>query len=136
MDSELKKPFEMVFKILKMCGMWQDGKQTWSYFVAGYVVHFISLELCIACQLMYVLLAEEIEIIIDVLGGCVAFIALLFKCFNFLHKIEKIIKMAKSLNLLLESTGKSMHSDRPLIKKEVAFAYKIFKVLITWVILT
>jgi hypothetical protein len=99
-------------------------------------VHFISLELCIACQLVYALLAEEIEIIIDVFGTCIAFTALLFKCFNFLHKIKKIIKMAKSLNLLLESSGESMYSDRPLIKKEVAFVCKIFKVRITWVILT
>ncbi|CRL02774.1 CLUMA_CG016009, isoform A [Clunio marinus] len=44
MDIELFKPFKLIFKKFQWFGMWQDGEQTWAYFIFGYLLHLLLLK--------------------------------------------------------------------------------------------
>lgn len=102
MNSELLKPFNLCFKILKFLGLWQDGLQSSAYRIIGYLSHFAMFELCIVGQVLYMINAdrtdEKIEDWIDSLRIFIVCISLVARSFNFIAKIDKISKAVKAVN--------------------------------------
>ena len=58
MDADLSTNFNLFFRMLKVLGLWQDGNQSWKYFIYGYLLHFVLVELNICGQILYVINVE------------------------------------------------------------------------------
>jgi hypothetical protein len=131
MDSEPFKPFEWCFWIFKTLGMWQDGNQTWKYFILGFFIHFISIEVQIILQFVYTINALDLFDIVDAFGLLTVFSALCFKCINFFIKIRKIVKLVDMLKTLLDFSADQRHADRMHIRKQVTRIMKVMKIFIS-----
>lgn len=127
MDTELFKAFRLLNKILKASGIWQDGNQSWKYFIIGHLFRFIIVEY----NLVILSIALETDKFEDFMKGLL-FIAsqtvLLIKCWNFLIKIRDIQKCFRNLLELLNFSADDRFKTRSQIKKHVADGYKIYKI--------
>lgn len=83
MDAELFKPFKLCFWLFKSAGMWQDGQQSWTYFIFGYLTHFVLIEVYLVCQFIYAYQAENLIDLVDAIGLTTAYITGVFKSVNF-----------------------------------------------------
>jgi hypothetical protein len=131
MDAELYKPFELVFKVFKSFGMWQDGNQTWRYFFCGFAFHFCLIYVFFILEFIYGFRSDSLVNSIDALGVGFAVFAEAFKSINFFVKIRKIGKLLESLNELLKFSADERFADRAHIRKTVKFTLKVHKIL--WV---
>lgn len=127
MDADLYKPFKLSFWVLKKLGMWQDGNQSWSYFVFGHLLHFLFVDLNVVSQIMYAINAKDLHDFIDTLGLLITITASMLKGFHFFVKLKKFKKLFETLESLLEFSFKEKYSDRKQIKIQVAKVYKIYK---------
>ena len=128
MDEKLFKPFEVLFKVLKCTGMWQNGSQSWTYFFAGFLFHFFSIVVYLGFELIYAAKAETFNDMIDALGLSVTFIAMLFKWINFLYKIKKIEKSVEHLIALMTFSINERLETRDHIRSSVDYGFKAFKI--------
>jgi hypothetical protein len=128
MDSELYKPFKLNFWLFKTVGMWQDGNQSWLYFIFGYIFHFFVIECYVICQFVYAINADNLADTVDALGYCITNITVALQSVNFFIRVRRFEKILESLNSLLEFSATSWHKERVHIKQEVAFAFKVYKV--------
>ena len=101
MNTELFKPFNLCFRVIKTLGMWQDGQQTWRYFFLGFLFHFLTIELFLICQVVYIAKGENFEQLIETMALFLVILALSLKSFE---RIRRIIKTVEVLNQLLEFT--------------------------------
>lgn len=136
MDEDLYKPFKLCFLLFKTFGMWHDGKQSWSYLILGYLAHFICIEVYVALQFIYVFKADNLIDSTEALSLAVTDLAMLFKCWNFFHKLKKIIALVDYLEALLKFSYNSNEPGRFLLRSQVKFGYKVFIVFWSTVIMT
>lgn len=127
MNAELYKPFKLIFLIFKTTGMWQDGEQSWLYFIVGYLLHFFLIELCIVGEFIYAYNAKNLEDFIETMGLTMTYISEMFKCLNFFYKLRSIKKSVETLNLLLKFSSDERWESRGKIKSQVALVFKVIK---------
>jgi hypothetical protein len=125
MDSELNKPFKFCFYLFKKLGMWQNGKQSWRYFILGFSAHFVAILFTI-CHFIFAFKSQNLIDFTDSIGLAMLNLAAAFKCWNFFIKISKIEKLFESLKELLEFTAQS-DTKRDKLKSQVNFGFKVFK---------
>jgi hypothetical protein len=128
MDSELYKPFKLLFKVFKTLGMWQDGNQKWKYLIFGFALHFIWNEICLLAYVNSAFRVEKLSEKIEVFGHLILVLTIVLKSFNFLVKIKVIVKLVDTLNELLKFSADERFADRVHVRKQVAFAFKVYKV--------
>jgi hypothetical protein len=126
MDAELFEPLNLVMRSLKVTGLWQDGTQSWAYFVLGHISRFIIIE----CSIVLIVLALDPNNLQEANES--AFLAavmviLAVKSWNFLVKIKNIQKSFRILLGLLEFSYDDRFKDRSHLKVQVAIPLKIFK---------
>lgn len=126
MDSELYRPFNLCFKVLRAQGAWQDGKQTWKYFFAGYLVHFMVVELYVASEAIVIFTAKELIDIVGPLGFFLTRLVNTIKWANFLINFYSIMALLESLEQTLVFAPNPLHGKRVELKEQVALVYKIF----------
>jgi hypothetical protein len=127
MDVELFKPFKLIFSVFKVTGMWQDGNQSWIYFILGYFAHLLFFELCLLGELLYVFNAEGLEDYVEGIGMTFTYISAVFKCLNFFYKLKLIKKSVETLTALLEFSADERWKSRDHVKAQVAFGLKVYK---------
>lgn len=130
MDADLLKPFKFCFLLLKALGLWQDGNQTWIYFVFGYFFHFVMIELYIVGLLLYIPNLENLDDWVDLLRMLFVYLGLAMKCFNFFLKIGNIKNCYKNLECLLENIKFQWFNTRQHIKKRANQCFRIY--IIFW----
>ena len=126
MDTDLSQPFKLCFHTLKALGFWQDGNQTWSYFVFGYLLHFFIYGCYIIGQTLNFSHIENLQDWVDIIRMYFIYWTLTAKCFNFYIKIKKIKKCYKTLECILEETkdfGSRQHT-----RKRANQIFKIHKI--------
>lgn len=126
MDAELYRPFELCFKVLKAQGAWQDGKQTWRYFFAGYFVHFLVVELYIASEAVVIFTAKELIDVVGPLGFFLTRLVNTIKWVNFLINFHSIMSLLESLERTLVFARDPLRGKRVELKEQVALVYRIF----------
>lgn len=137
MDSELYRPFEVCFKIFKVCGMWQDGNQSWAYFFLGYSAHIFFLDIYLISIFIYAFQTDNLIDFTEAFGLGVINLAMFFKCVNFFIRIKSVMKSLESLKSLLElSAPRNFNSSRSLLKTQVNFGYKVFKIFYAVIVVT
>jgi hypothetical protein len=130
MDAELKKPIDVIFKVFKTMGMWQDGKQTWRYFICGSLFHIFTLYLFLALALMHMISADNLVDFASSNVGFTCCLTVALKGINFFVRVRKVDKLIASLESLLKFSADKNHPERVHVKKEVDFAFKIYKVFL------
>jgi hypothetical protein len=135
MDAQLSKLFNLCFWILKKTGMWQDGNQSWTYFIIGYLMHFVIIDLNILGQIAYVANATNLVDLIDALGLVISYMAVLFKCINFFCRLKRIETLVESLNELVIFSADERFQERQQIKTQIAIVLKIWKVFLFSIVL-
>jgi hypothetical protein len=136
MDAELFKPFEFIFKVLKKLGLWQDGNQTWRYFYCGYTFHFICVYTFFIFLFIYGLNAENFIDIVEPFGVGIAVFTLMLKSIIFFVNVRGFGKFLDNLNELLDFSADKTFADRARIRKEVNFAFNVFRGLSTTAVTT
>lgn len=127
MDSELFKPFKLCFWVFKSAGMWQDGNQSWTYFIAGYLVHFVLIDIYLVCQFIYAFKAENLIDLVDALGLTTTYLSEICKCINFFAKLKLIKKLLETLEALLKFSADERFANRNHVRVQVAFSLKVYK---------
>lgn len=127
MDAELFKPFKLCFWLFKSAGMWQDGQQSWIYFVFGYLAHFVLIEVYLVCQFIYAYQAENLIDLVDAIGLTTAYITGVFKSVNFFYKLKIIKKSLQTLENLLRFSADERFAERKHVRQQVAFCFKVYK---------
>jgi hypothetical protein len=127
MNSELYKPFKWIFKVFKDLGMWQDGNQTWKYFIFGFAFHLICNELYLLGLVISAFRVEKLPEKIEVFGYFILNFTVILKSFNFFAKVKVIVKLVYILNELLKFSADERFADRVHVRKQVAFAFKVYK---------
>jgi 7tm Odorant receptor len=127
MDVELFKPFKLAFWVFQVTGMWQDGNQTWTYFILGHLVSLVMIELYIGGVLVFAYNAQTIKDVIDAFGIVATQTAEMFKCWNLFYKLKNVKKSLETLNSLLEFSADDRWKSRNHVKSQVAFGLKIYK---------
>jgi hypothetical protein len=128
MAAELYKPFKTMFSVFKLVGMWQDGNQSWTYFILGYFIHFSFIELCLLGELICAYHDESLVDLIETLGLTFTYIAEMLKCWNFFLKLKIIQKAFETLTELVEFSADERLKNREHLKSEIAFGFKVFKI--------
>jgi 7tm Odorant receptor len=137
MDAELFKPFKLCFFIFKRLGTWQDGNQSWIYFVLGYLVHFIAIIVFMNLQLIFAIKSTNLVGFTNSISLAITNLAVTFKWLNFLIKIHAILKAVETLKALLEfSAPKDKTKHRKLLRSQVQFGHKVFKVFLVTALFT
>lgn len=137
MDAELFKPFKLCFFLFKSLGTWQDGNQSWIYFILGYSIHFIGIFVYMIFQFIYALKSSNLVEFTDAICLTITNLAVTCKCLNFFVKIKAILKSVETLKKLLElSEPKEKANKRNLLRLQVTFGYKVFKVFWTTALVT
>jgi hypothetical protein len=136
MDSELYKPFTLTFKVFKTLGMWQDGNQTWKYFIFGYAFHFSTVYLFLTCLFLHAIEVKNVVDFADSFRITILVFTVALKSLNFFITVRKLTKFLHSLNELLNFSSDPMYQNRSHVRQQVAFVYKIFKVFGTFSILS
>lgn len=129
MDKELFKPFKMVSLVFKPLGLWQDGKQSWTYFIFGYAFHFVFYELYCFAFLIHGIKANNAEDIIDSVGFFSLKLAESCKAINFFIRLKNMKKLFDTLAKLLEFSADDRWKNRDQLKQEINFALKIYKMM-------
>lgn len=129
MDAELFKPFKTVFWVLKPLGLWQDGNQSWTYFILGYAFHLIFYELYSLAFFIRGMEATNAQDIIDSAGLFSLKLAESFKAINFFIGLRRIKKLFGTLTRLLEFSADDRWKNRDQLKQEINFALKIYKIM-------
>jgi 7tm Odorant receptor len=127
MNVELFKPFKLIFSVFKVTGMWQDGNQSWTYFILGYFAHFLFFELCLLGELLYVFNTENLEDLVEGIGMTFTYISAIFRCWNFFYKLKLIKNSVDTLTALLEFSADERWKFRDHVKSQVAFGLKVYK---------
>ncbi|CRL02769.1 CLUMA_CG016002, isoform A [Clunio marinus] len=125
MDKNLYKPLAFCFEVLKRFGLWQDGKQTWSYFFLGYLFHLVFIELILCFQIVYLTKTTDVMDFIESFSHITALFAAMMKSFIFIWKLKSIKKSVDSLN---EMISNSRFSNNDHMKREVLIVFRIFKI--------
>ena len=136
MDAELFKPFKLCISIFKTAGMWQDGNQTWAYFILGYLFHFTFLEVYTLLVAIYAFKAENLVDFVDAFCLTIALLAQIFKSVNFFYKLKLIIKQIETLDSILVFSADKRFERREKVRAQVAKAFLVFKVLLTTAAMT
>jgi hypothetical protein len=126
MEAELFKPFKLVLRCLKVTGLWQDGTQSWTYFILGHFSRLIIIE----CSIVLVVLGLDLKNLQEaneLVFHAAIMTILAVKSWNFLLKIKNIQKTFRILLDLLEFSSDDRFKDRSHLKVEVAIPLKIFK---------
>lgn len=132
MDKELYQPFKTCFRIIKTIGMWHDGKQSWIYFICGYLAYFIYLQCYMIGMFTYAFQAVDLIDFTEAIGLAFTALALAFKTMNFLMKISRIVALVESLKVLLEFSSSGLNeNNRELLRLPIRFCYKCFIVFWT-----
>lgn len=128
MDAELFKPFKTMFMVLRVLGMWQDGNQTWTYFIVGYLYHFILIGIYFVYAVVFTIFAaESLEDFVDLFGMAATYAAMMFKWINFFYKLKSIKKSLETLTSLMEFSADERWKTREHVKSQVAFGFKVYK---------
>lgn len=120
------RSIRLSFKMLKVFGWWQDGNQSWGYFVYGYLMNFFLIEYLIIAQVIYIWSIQKIEQLIAVLGLFLTLVSLFAKSANFLVRIKKIIQSVADFEDLLKVSENALVADRIRIKKKSRYIYNFF----------
>jgi hypothetical protein len=128
MTAELYKPLETMFSLFKFVGMWQDGNQSWTYFILGYLVHFSFIELCLLGELICAYHDESLVDLIETLGLTFTYIAEMLKCWNFFLKLKIIQKAFETLQELVEFSADERWKNRQHLKSKTSFGFKVYKI--------
>lgn len=132
MDStgDLFKPLNICFKIFKILGLWQDGSQSWSYFIYGYLVHFVMIYVQMCFQVNYLFNASDIADFIDTIGMFTAFVGTTFKYSLWLYNIKDIIKLVEMLKEDLRFSSDVRFGERKHIVRQSTIVLRVY--LIFW----
>jgi hypothetical protein len=131
MDTKLFEPLNFALKTLKASGMWQDGNQTWFYFIAGHILRFVFME----GSFVVMIVAVDTHNFQNLIKSSVFLacqIVLLIKSYNFLFKIKHIQGMFRNLLDLLKFTSDERFKPRNHIETNVAFGLQVYKAF--WVV--
>lgn len=128
MDAKLNEPFEVLFKVLKATGMWQDGNQSWMYFFAGFGFHLLFVGVYFALVIIYTVRESSFADAIEAIGQSVILTSLIFKWINFYYRIKSIKKIHEDLNSLLEFSKDERRVNHDKVKCCVASALKCYKI--------
>jgi hypothetical protein len=123
MNANILKPINFCFRVFKTFGLWQDGNQTWRYFILGNFFNFVYINNHIIWQLVYAVNAKNLIDFIDVLSLIVTNTSATFKIVQFITKIKNILATFESLKQLLKLT------NHEKVSTQVNFAAKIYKIL-------
>lgn len=132
MDVELKKPFEVTFKILKFYGLWMDGGETLFYKIRG-----IS-TILICSILFWILLFAEIlkkEESLEIAYSITFFVPCTIYIVRIIDFIEKIQSMKMFYESFEEVKSKLVINDH-FIRKRLKFCFKAFSACFGGVIIS
>jgi hypothetical protein len=127
MDFELFKPLKLALRALKLTGMWQDGNQSWSYFILGYILRFIFFELNFITIAMEIAVQQCQEEVVKLLFYIALLTVLEFKGWSFIFNIKNIQRSFRDLMNLLVFSADDRRKSREQIKTKVTAGYKIYK---------
>lgn len=126
MDQSLYKPIKMCFLLLKTFGMWQDGNQSWIYLIFGSFAHIIFVQLYMTCMFIYSFQAEDLVDFTEAFGLASTTLGFSIRCLNFFYRINSIVKLVNSLEVLLKFSETQEHSV--ILRSKVRFGYNIMKI--------
>lgn len=135
MEAELFKPLNLCFWVLKVCGMWQDGKQTWKYFFLGYLFRFLVIELFLIGQVLYMADEKIFSELIKTLSFFVLYFTMWTKSVNFLARIQKILKSVENLKELLDFSRRDPPRTRDNIRKRTQLIFNLFRIFLCIVVI-
>jgi 7tm Odorant receptor len=136
MDAKVSQPFEFTFRVFKVTGMWQDGNQSWKYFVYGYSLHFVFLVLYLLCQIKYAINAVGLNDLVETISLAATYAAEILKCWNFFIRINFIVKSYEGIKDLMENSDYPGAGNRERVIRPVRKAFKILKVFWFTAVLT
>lgn len=132
MNAELFKPLKICFKVFKVLGLWQDGTQSWTYFITGFIFHFFIIYVFFAGEILYAFFeAKDLIEFIDVLGLSTAFLAVIAKSINLFMKLKNVKQSVSSLEHLLKFSAIDDHSPRLKLQARIDFVIQVYKVFVT-----
>ena len=127
MDAELFRPFKLAFTILKKTGMWQDGKQSWSYFILGHLSILAIIQVLWLLYLIFALKAQNVEDFVEASGYVASQTAEMFKFWNFYFKLSRIENSVETLARLIKFSADNRWKSRNGLKSWIALELKIHK---------
>jgi hypothetical protein len=128
MDADFYNPFDRITKVLKSLGMWQDGNQTWRYFFCGLFFHLICIYLYFILEFIYGFNPNNSLVdSADALAVGFAVLTTALKSINFFIRVRSFGKYIDHLNELLNFSADEKFANRAHIRKEVNFAFKVYK---------
>jgi hypothetical protein len=121
MEEELFNPFNKIFLAFKVFGMWQDGRQSWTYFILGYLNHIIGMELCLLGEIIRAYKDTGFEDFIETAGIILTYTSGVLKSINFVYKLKIIQKTFDALRELVKFTADDRWKNREQLKARISF---------------
>jgi hypothetical protein len=128
MDADLYKPFKIVFKVLEKLGLWRKSDQTYRSFVSCCAFQFTLICIYVTAMMIYGFKAENLIDFVDSFSVGIATFTMALKTINFFIRIRGFGKFLENLNSLLDFSADPRFADRVHIRKEVNFAFKVYKI--------
>lgn len=126
-DLDFHKVLAHPFSILRSCGLWFDKSATKSYKLYGYCVRFFWIDLFAFFQLLYVLKAESLSDLSDMLMIFCTYFLLSIKSASFMIKIDKIVALITELNVIISHLQSIEKTEMLLLKARVKQAQRTFR---------
>lgn len=125
-DENFSSDFHLCFFILKFLGLWQNGRQSWRYFIFGFTLQFLYVFCFIVLQFIHTINNRNTFVDTSESLGLeiVAFLSIA-KFLNFFLKLKLIEKLFKKLKLM-----KSEIKDLSQVRSHMNMSLKILKFLL------
>jgi len=126
MDSKFFITLEILFKILKISGMWIDKSATKANFIFGLLMHLFGIDLYLLFQLLYISEITTVLEFSDHFGIMFIYVLIWFRSFFIMFRTQEIIALKIELEELIAFCE---NTKIPLRSKLQARTDQILKVL-------
>lgn len=131
MDVEIKRPFEVCFRILKIFGLWFDGKKSTSYRIYGHFLIFF-------CPILFFIIliagiyqrqqTADIMNLVEPITFVMAGMVMIPRIVDFKLNFKRILALYCSMD---EIVTRHVNNDI-FIKKRLNFFFKLFLLIETF----
>lgn len=127
-SQNLLRPIFYLDKLVRVLGLYQDGNQTWTYYIFGHLTHLLFMDYFFLGEIIYLFVAETWIERILILSIATTVICYMFKITTFFRKIKQIVDISEGLaDLIAFSIDEEKYKNGVLIKKKVDLIEKVCK---------
>lgn len=124
-DENFSTDFHLCFFIFKLLGMWQNGKQSWKYFIYGWTLQFVYIFGITVLQLVHTVRSEPFNNeTSERFGLLIASVINILKSLNFFIKIRQMELLFEKLKQMKRNCA-----DLTQVRTKMILSLKLLKVV-------